>query len=419
MLNSGSFAGFHSTLSVKHSKLALCGFRPFCAVLGAALFPVFHAGGVEAAAHHVIAHARQILYPPPTDQHHGVLLQVVSFTADVADNFKTVGEPHLRDLAQGGREVLGIAREPGGAILAASRGSGLNRIDPASGAIERIGADLPDMLHAVTVSPHDPRCIYVGSEPAGIYVSCDGGAHFDQVESVGRLNIERKWTYPIPSIGTHIRHIVVDADDPNLIYAAVQVGGLICSTDSGKTWSVFDETIDPDVHSVLQHPTLHDLLYVVCGGGGGESNDPEHKSGRPIYRSKDRGKTWRCVSGDFSRTYGAPLGVVPGAHPVILAGVGRGIPPSWRKRSDRADSALMISEDDGETWQSATSGLGPRPKMFEAIAVSPGDKHLFLGTGIDVGDPASHGEIYYASGLKGEWQRAPVMLPGVAVMMCV
>lgn len=323
-----------------------------------------------------------------------------------------------------GCEVLGVDKEPEGTVLAASRGRGLNRINPKSGTIARLAiADLPDMLHAVTVSQHDPRTIYVGSEPAGLYVSRDGGRHFEELATVARLNKELGWTYPIPSIATHIRHIVVDAVNPDRLYAAVQVGGIIRSDDAGKSWTVEAEALDPDVHSILQHPSHPDFVYAVCGGGGGEVSDPEHRSGRPIYRSSDRGTTWRCISGKFARTYGAPVSVVPGPHPILLAGVARGIPPSWRKRPDRADSALVISEDDGETWRSATSDLGSSPKMFEAIAVASGKGGVFLGTGIDVAAPKSNGEwggeLYHAPTAHGPWQRLPLNLPGVAVMTCL
>src|SRR6266498_410260 len=70
------------------------------AILRAGLLAVLDARGVEAAAHHVIAHARQVLHTAAAGQDHRMLLQVVAFAADVADHLEAVGEPHLRDLAQ-------------------------------------------------------------------------------------------------------------------------------------------------------------------------------------------------------------------------------------------------------------------------------------------------------------------------------
>src|SRR5437899_10967855 len=56
--------------------ISLCGLGLLRAVLGAGLLAVLHTGGVEAAAHHVVAHARQVLHPAAADQNHRVLLQV-------------------------------------------------------------------------------------------------------------------------------------------------------------------------------------------------------------------------------------------------------------------------------------------------------------------------------------------------------
>src|SRR4029077_460771 len=70
------------------------------------LLAVLDASGVEAAAHHVIPHARQVLHAATADQHHRVLLQVVALAAAVADHLAAVGEAHLRDLAQRGVRLL-------------------------------------------------------------------------------------------------------------------------------------------------------------------------------------------------------------------------------------------------------------------------------------------------------------------------
>src|SRR5260370_9846630 len=84
----------------KVSKSDLRGFGFLGAVLRAPLLAVLDALGVEAAAHDVVAHARQVFHPAAPYQHHRVLLQVVAFPADVADDLESVGEAHFCDLAQ-------------------------------------------------------------------------------------------------------------------------------------------------------------------------------------------------------------------------------------------------------------------------------------------------------------------------------
>src|SRR4029078_12633148 len=79
---------------------SLAALRPLGAVLRAAVAPLGHAGRVERTAHRVVTHARKILHAATANQDDRVLLQIVAFAADVADDFVTVGQVHLGTLAQ-------------------------------------------------------------------------------------------------------------------------------------------------------------------------------------------------------------------------------------------------------------------------------------------------------------------------------
>src|SRR5271156_4789377 len=70
------------------------------AILRPALLAVGHAHRIERAAHHVIAHAGQILHTAPADQNNRVFLQVVADSGDIGRNFDAVGQADARDLAQ-------------------------------------------------------------------------------------------------------------------------------------------------------------------------------------------------------------------------------------------------------------------------------------------------------------------------------
>src|SRR6478752_5330794 len=80
------------------------------------------AGGVESAAHHVIANTRQVFHAAAADQHDAVLLQVVSLTRDVADDFHAVGEANAAHLAQSRVRLLrrhGVDAQAHAALLRA------------------------------------------------------------------------------------------------------------------------------------------------------------------------------------------------------------------------------------------------------------------------------------------------------------
>src|ERR1700751_472579 len=73
---------------------------PFGSVLGTTLLAVLDPLRIEHAAQDVIAHARQILDAAAADHDDRMLLQIVAFAGDIADDLETVGQPHLGDLAQ-------------------------------------------------------------------------------------------------------------------------------------------------------------------------------------------------------------------------------------------------------------------------------------------------------------------------------
>src|SRR5258708_23331067 len=75
-------------------------FRTFRAVVRTTLLAVLDALGIEDAAENVVAHAGQILDAAAADHDHGMLLKVMAFTRNVADDFEAIGQAHLGDLAK-------------------------------------------------------------------------------------------------------------------------------------------------------------------------------------------------------------------------------------------------------------------------------------------------------------------------------
>src|SRR5207249_2193599 len=68
--------------------------RLFGPVTAPRLAAVLHPGGVQRAANHLIAHARQIANTPAAHEHDRVFLQRVPFAGDINRDFLAVGKPH-------------------------------------------------------------------------------------------------------------------------------------------------------------------------------------------------------------------------------------------------------------------------------------------------------------------------------------
>ena len=75
-------------------------------VFGAALATTLNARSIQRAANGVIPNSRQILNPPPANQHDRMLLQIMPLAADVSGDFKPIRQPHPRRFAQGGIGLL-------------------------------------------------------------------------------------------------------------------------------------------------------------------------------------------------------------------------------------------------------------------------------------------------------------------------
>jgi hypothetical protein len=331
-----------------------------------------------------------------------------------------------RDIAQvarAGHEQAGEARR----FFVASRGGGLARLDLESGALEQLGEGvLPERIRCVAVAPSDPRTIFVGTEPVGMFVSRDAGRTWSECAEVARMAARLKWGYPVPSVPPHIRDIVIDRANPDRVFAAVQVGAVIVSEDGGRTWRDTAGQLDADVHSVIQDPRDPSVVYACAGGGGAltmsslDQYPPPLPEGRPIYRSSDSGRTWECISLDFKRTYGVTLRVHPRDPAQLLAAVARGIPPFWGKRPERADAVVVVSHDRGKSWSQATDGLPDHfALMVEAIEIGPGPRHrAFIGTGGEgmkvTGGPK--GEIYVSDDAEHGWRRIPLEFSSIATL---
>ena len=227
---------------------------------------------------------------------------------------------------------------------------------------------------------------FAGTEPATICVSHDGGESWRACEEVAQLRDKHKWSLPYSPEAGCVRGFAFHG---SRAYAAVEVGGLLRSDDSGETWHLAEGSdgnpsfkgppepfIYPDVHSIEVHPSSPDLVYAPTGGG--------------FYRSNDGGKTWKL----FYDCYCRAVWVDPIDPEHMILGP-----------ADYVDSNGRIEEshDGGQSWSPASNGLkvpwrrGMVERFFQA------DDELFA--------VLSNGQLLSASLSTLEWHR---ILPEIA-----
>lgn len=186
-----------------------------------------------------------------------------------------------------------------------------------------------------------------------------------------------------PAIASgRIADIAVNPSDPFEYYVAVASGGVWKTTNAGTTYQpIFDGEGSYSIGCVTIDPNNHNTIWV----GTGENNNQRSVAyGDGVYKSDDRGKTWKNV-GLKNSEHVAKIIVNPTNSDVVyVASMG----PLWSAGGDRG---IYKTEDGGKTWKAILSidkhtgvsdiVMDPRnPKVLYAAAQQR-RRHVFTYVG--------------------------------------
>jgi BNR/Asp-box repeat protein len=182
--------------------------------------------------------------------------------------------------------------------------------------------------------------VFAGTEPAGIFISHNGGESWRGCPEVERLRNRYQWFLPYSPESGCVRGFAFHG---SRIYAAIEVGGVLVSEDQGETWQLAkgsdgnpdfagppEPFVYPDVHSIAVHPSSPDLVYAPTGGG--------------FYRSFDGGKTWKL----FYDCYCRAVWVDPLDSDHLILSPADGVDRNGR---------IEATQDGGKSWSMASNGL--------------------------------------------------------------
>jgi photosystem II stability/assembly factor-like uncharacterized protein len=176
-----------------------------------------------------------------------------------------------------------------------------------------------------------------------------------------------QWGFPAPPHIAHTKHITFHPQDPNTLFVGVEQGGLLKSSDAGRTFQVI-RGMDDDVHRTVINPLNPNQMYVTTGIG--------------MYVSADGGVTWAQWTDRQHAIGGYPDLLV--LHPrrpelMFVASAKKG-PGAWFQEHS-ADSRISKSHDGGRTWEAVRlGGPGWLPTAFEAMSLEDwGDSFSLFG----------------------------------------
>jgi photosystem II stability/assembly factor-like uncharacterized protein len=233
-------------------------------------------------------------------------------------------------------------------------------------------------VRALAVHPTEPRTLYLGSEQ-GLFRSSDGADHWTRVES--------------PLNGRQIWSVLLLPQDSDVVLAGTSPARLYRSDDGGRTWTEPSVEMVQDcprimhsrVTTLLADPAVPESMWAGVEIGG-------------LFRSGDRGRSWRAVGRGLSSLDIHALAIVPanGRTKRLLAST---------------NNDVNLSTDEGETWQPLHIGNNlpwSYCRGLAQLADRPGV--VLLGNGD--GPPGSAGIVARSTDAGDSWQAAA--MPGPA-----
>ncbi len=306
---------------------------------------------------------------------------------------------------------VGVTQSKPGRIFAGTRGDGVwvSEDFGAKWTKPCYGKHGPGKVRCVAIHPREPDTIYAGGEPIDIYLSTDAAKSWTRLDAARNTPGVAGFGYPLTNVEPHVRDIIFDVGNPDTLYAALQVGFMLKSSDGGKTWKLLDKGLDADVHAIVVDPQNSNRLFIASGG---DSYRAGQAPGRSLYMSEDGGESWSPTAMNFNEEYSVPLVMHPKDPKILYTALAHGSPGSWR-RSTGAESYLLKTTDGGKSWQKLDGGPNDGGKSFtEVLAIDEeSPNQMYAGT--------RGGDIYSSDDCGESWRKLDIKVSSISDMRCV
>jgi photosystem II stability/assembly factor-like uncharacterized protein len=253
---------------------------------------------------------------------------------------------------------------------------------------------------AVGGFPDDPHAYIMGTTGGGVWITEDAGETWENV------------TDDFLDVGS-IGAVEVAPGDPNVIYVGtgsagirgnVSTGrGVWRSTDRGKSWTFLGLPEAGLIAKIQVDPRDADVAFVAAlGNAFGKSEE------RGVYRTQDGGETWARVLFVADSVGAVDLIMNPNNPRELYAGMWRAERKPWTLIDASRDGGLWKTTDGGDSWTRLTdpsmdNGL-PSETLFGRIglAISPANPDRVWAL-INAPDP--HGGIWRTDDGGENWEK--------------
>jgi len=299
------------------------------------------------------------------------------------DGGRTWKPGEITPLAHAAARVSVSPAAPDHAYLAAYE-AGVYRTDDGGLTWRHLKSYPSDYAHSVLMHPEAPGTVYVGSEPASVFRSEDGGETWRECAAFRDVPESHRWFFHSETRASHVRDLRMAPHDPSRLYAGIEVGGVVGSSDDAASWRQLPGTHD-DIHCIDLSAARPQTLYVATARGP--------------YRRDDEGRHWELINEGLARPYTLHIAAAPDDADVVLVTVSR--------NAGRREPQFYRSTTGGRSWELIES-LGQDEDMVVAFDWDRSDpERVYAGT--------DGGKLYCSQDRGLSWRPIPVTLSSVAV----
>lgn len=241
----------------------------------------------------------------------------------------------------------------------------------------------------------DPNKLYIGVEPAAIFVTVDEGDSFQELTGLSEHPSRTAWQGGGKGSRNPFLHsILIDPDDTSHLTVGISCAGVFQSFDNGTSWAPANKGLEafylPNSDVEVGHDP-HSMKIPVC--------NPSviwQQNHCGIYRSEDKGQSWTNVSdGNGIASYGFALVADDTSDQIAWV-----IPA----QSDdlrfpyKNQLAVYRTTDAGKSWHAQRNGL-PQNGSFDLVLRSAfHGKNGFLAFG------TNNGNLYVSNDRGESWE---------------
>jgi photosystem II stability/assembly factor-like uncharacterized protein len=266
-------------------------------------------------------------------------------------------------LEERGARCLAIDPRDSDTVYVGTSDEGLFKSSDGGGSWERLSGVAYPRITSVAVSPID-GALYAGTEPSSLFVSRDGGESWLELEGLKNLPSASTWSFPPRPWTSHVRSIALSFENPDLIVAGIELGGVVRSEDGGESWQDQRPGAYADCHTLATHPAAPKVVYEAAGDGFAES--------------EDFGESWAAVDTGLEHRYVWGL-AVDRDDPTMLY-VSAAVGPRQAHGSGFSDAAIY-RRSSGRRWEAVADRLAKFPYALVADPETPGALYAGLGDG--------------------------------------